>query len=69
MSAHLNKETRDANTVRPDPEHGATLDLPLLSHVLNAKLPDSSEAPQVSKTVSRPRPNAPSPVRRLLDRV
>ena len=36
---------------RPDPTPDANLELPLLTSLLNVKMPDSTEAPQVRKTL------------------
>jgi hypothetical protein len=45
---------------RPDPSPDANFELPLLTSLLNVKMPDSTEAPQVRKTLpagpDRPRP-------------
>jgi len=55
--------------VRPDPEPDASLELPLLTSILEVKMPDSTEAPQVRKTgpmvPDRPRAVCPPYIQEL----
>ena len=42
---------------RPDPAPDHTLELPLMSHVIHVKIPDTKETPQVGRFPLIPSPN------------
>jgi hypothetical protein len=48
--------------LRPDPTPDSSLELPLLTSLLSVKMPDSTEAPQVHKTLASG-PDRPRAVR------